>query len=63
VLGPTPPLIPRVKNRFREHMLLKGPIRQADKDAVLGAFRRLTEKRRGARAVDLRWDVDPESFF
>ncbi len=63
VLGPTPPLIPRVKNRFREHMLLKGPIRQADKEAVLGAFRRLTEKRRGARAIDLRWDVDPESFF
>jgi primosomal protein N' (replication factor Y) len=63
VLGPTPPLIPRVKNRFREHMLLKGPIRQADKDAVLAAFQGLVEKRRGARAIDLRWDVDPESFF
>jgi primosomal protein N' (replication factor Y) len=63
VLGPTPPLIPRVKNRFREHMLLKGPIRQADKDAVLAAFQGLAEKRRGARAIDLRWDVDPESFF
>ncbi|HEX5131953.1 MAG TPA: primosomal protein N' [Candidatus Krumholzibacteria bacterium] len=63
VLGPTPPLVPRVKNRFREHMLLKGPIRQADKDAVLAAFQRLTAKRRGASAIDLRWDVDPESFF
>ena len=63
VLGPTPPLIPRVKNRFREHMLLKGPLRQNDKDAVLEIFRRLTEKRRGARSIDLRWDVDPESFF
>ncbi len=63
VLGPTPPLIPRVKNRFREHMLLKGPLRQSDKDAVMETFRRLTEKRRGARAIDLRWDVDPESFF
>jgi primosomal protein N' (replication factor Y) (superfamily II helicase) len=63
VLGPAPPLIPRVKNRFREQILLKGTISQTDKDAVLGAFRRLTESRRGARGVDLRWDVDPESFF
>jgi primosomal protein N' (replication factor Y) len=63
VLGPTPPLIPRVKNRFREHMLLKGPVRQADKDAVLEVYRRLTTGRRGASAIDLRWDVDPESFF
>ena len=63
VLGPTPPLIARVKNRFREHMLLKGPIRQNDKEAVLEGFRRLAEKRRGARSIDLRWDVDPESFF
>ena len=62
VLGPTAPLIPRVKNRFREQMLLKGPIAQTDKDVVLGAYRRLIEKRKGTRAIELRWDVDPESF-
>jgi len=63
VLGPTAPLIPRVKNRYREQMLLKGPIGQADKDAVLGAYRRIMEKRKGTRAIELRWDVDPESFL
>jgi primosomal protein N' (replication factor Y) len=63
VLGPAPPLVPRVRNRHREHILLKGRIAQTDKDAVLGAFRRMAESRRGARAIELRWDVDPESFF
>jgi len=63
VLGPTPPLVPRVKNRYREQMLLKGPITQAQKDAVLAAHRHILERRKGARAIDLRWDVDPDSFL
>jgi primosomal protein N' (replication factor Y) len=63
VLGPSPPLVPRVKNRFREQILLKGAVTQAHKDTTLEAFRRLTEKRSGASGIDLRWDVDPESFF
>lgn len=63
VLGPAPPLVPRVKNRFREQMLLKGAIRQADKDAVLGAFRDLVSKGRGRSQIELRWDVDPEAFL
>jgi primosomal protein N' (replication factor Y) len=63
VLGPTAPLIPRVKNRYREQMLLKGAVTQPDKDAVLGACRRILERRKGARAIELRWDVDPEAFL
>jgi primosomal protein N' len=63
VLGPTPPLVPRVKNRYREQMLLKGPIGQADKDGVLAAFRRIRDRRKGSSGIDLRWDVDPESFL
>jgi primosomal protein N' len=61
--APAPPLVARVKNRFREQMLLKGAISQSDKDAVLGAFRDLTGKGRGRSSIDLRWDVDPEMFL
>ncbi len=63
VLGPSPPLVARVKNRFREQILLKGAITQVHKDSVMATFRRLSESRRGGSAIDLRWDVDPESFF
>jgi hypothetical protein len=44
-------------------MLLKGPIQQTDKDAVLAAFKDLTAKGRGKSGIDLRWDVDPETFL
>jgi primosomal protein N' (replication factor Y) len=63
VLGPSPPLVARVKNRFREQILLKGAVNQSVKDAVLAAFRRLVERRPGGSGVALRWDVDPESFL
>ncbi|MGD8869862.1 MAG: primosomal protein N' [Gemmatimonadales bacterium] len=63
VLGPAPPLVARVKNRYREQILIKGAVSQGDKDAVLAAWNDVVGTRRGARAVDLRWDVDPESFF
>jgi len=63
VLGPAPPLVARVKNRFREQMMLKGAISQSDKDAVLDAFRELVGRGRGRSTIDLRWDVDPESFL
>jgi primosomal protein N' (replication factor Y) len=61
VLGPAPPLVPRVKNRYREQILIKGRITGADKERVLAAYREIAGKR--PRRVDLRWDVDPESFF
>jgi primosomal protein N' (replication factor Y) len=63
VLGPTPPLVPRIKNRYREQMLLKGAISQSDKDAVLAVFKDLVGKGRGRSGIDLRWDVDPETFL
>jgi primosomal protein N' (replication factor Y) len=63
LLGPAPPLVARIKNRYREQLLLKGPIAQTDKDAVRAAYEEVANRRRGASAVDLRWDVDPESFF
>ena len=63
ILGPTPPLIARVKNRHREQLLIKGMLTQAEKDSVLAAFGDVTARRKRASSVDLRCDVDPESFF
>lgn len=63
VLGPAPPLVPRVKNRYWEQILVKGNLTSAEKDGILVSFQRIAERRKVARAVDLRWDVDPESFF
>ena len=63
VLGPAPPLVARVKNRFREQILLKGAIAQPNKETALAIFKRLVESHRGAKSLDVRWDVDPESFF
>jgi len=62
VLGPAPPLVPRVKNRYREQVLIKGTLGPEDKARALEAFRRVQGARRGG-AIELRWDVDPESFF
>ena len=63
VLGPVSPLVPRVKNRYREHVLIKGRLTDSVKSTVLASFGRVVETERGGRSVDLRWDVDPESFF
>jgi primosomal protein N' (replication factor Y) len=63
VLGPAPPVVARVKNRYREQVLIKGRLNQADKDLALDLYRRIIERRNLARYIDLRWDVDPESFF
>jgi primosomal protein N' (replication factor Y) len=63
VLGPAPPVVARVKNRYREQILIKGPLSQADKDLALDLYRRIVERRGFSRTIDLRWDVDPESFL
>jgi primosomal protein N' (replication factor Y) len=60
VLGPVPPLIPRVKNRYRQQVLIKGDLVNADKSALLDAYQRVAESLPGGRSVELRWDVDPE---
>ena len=62
ILGPVPPPVERVKNRFREHLLIKGELSTSHKNEILGMYRRITGRERGGRAVELRWDVDPESF-
>jgi primosomal protein N' (replication factor Y) len=63
VLGPTPPLVARVKNRFREQMLIKGTLSRDEKRKVLALLDDITGRVKGASSVELRWDVDPESFF
>lgn len=62
VLGPVPPVVARVKNRFREHVLIRGLITNKDKIRMLEAFSETVVKARRGRTVDLRWDVDPEAF-
>lgn len=62
VLGPTPPLVARVRNKFREQLLFKGDLRQGDKDGILDAYKAIIERRKLTRTIELRWDVDPESF-
>jgi primosomal protein N' len=63
VLGPAPPLVARVKNRFREQMLIKGTLSRDEKGRVLALLDDITGRVKGASSVELRWDVDPESFF
>jgi primosomal protein N' (replication factor Y) len=63
VLGPAPPVVARVKNRYREQILIKGDLNQACKDLVLDLYRKIIERRKFGRVIELRWDVDPESFL
>jgi primosomal protein N' (replication factor Y) len=62
VLGPVPPPIERVKNRYRLQVLIKGALTTAIRKELLESYQSMAEKHRGGRGVDLRWDVDPESF-
>jgi len=63
VLGPTPPLVARIKNRYREQILIKGNLNQSDKRMALDLYQKIIDRRKLARSIELRWDVDPESFF
>jgi primosomal protein N' (replication factor Y) len=63
VLGPTPPVVARVKSRYREQVLIKGGLNQADKDGILASYREIVDRRKLSRTIELRWDVDPETFF
>jgi primosomal protein N' (replication factor Y) len=62
VLGPVPPLVARVKNRFRLQLLIKGRLTTAEKSSLLRKFAAATASVPGGRSVELRWDVDPESL-
>jgi len=63
ILGPTEPLVARIRGRFRDQILIKGTLSQTEKDAALDAYTKVSSNRPGGRTVDLRWDVDPESFL
>jgi primosomal protein N' (replication factor Y) len=63
LLGPSPPLVPRIRNRHREHVLIKGDFTAADKKEMLAVFSKVAAAAPNGRSVELRWDVDPESFF
>jgi primosomal protein N' (replication factor Y) len=65
ILGPASPPVERVNNRYREHVLIKGRLTAAAKNEFLAAYRRLIEggRRSAGGAIELRWDVDPESFM
>jgi len=63
LLGPSPPLVPRVRNRHREHILIKGDFSAADKREMLAVFHKVAAAQPNGRSVELRWDVDPESFY
>jgi primosomal protein N' (replication factor Y) len=63
VLGPVQPVVARVKNRYREQILIKGDLVSTDKVALLDAFKRVAEDEPGGRSIELRWDVDPEAFL
>ena len=62
-LGPVPPVVARVKNRYREHLLIRGQVATRDKRLILDAFDGVAKQVPGGRSVDLRWDVDPEAFY
>ncbi|MFH1756104.1 MAG: primosomal protein N', partial [Candidatus Latescibacterota bacterium] len=63
LLGPTPPVVPRIRNRFREQVLIKGNFSDAEKRGMLDLFDQVAAKEPNGRSVDMRWDVDPESFY
>lgn len=63
LLGPAPPLIPRLKGRFREQILLKGALTARQKERALELFEAVSSEIKGGRSVDLKWDVDPRSFY
>jgi primosomal protein N' (replication factor Y) len=63
VLGPVQPVVARIKNRYREQLLIRGQISRQDKARILNAYGEVAERIKGGRGVELRWDVDPEAFL
>jgi primosomal protein N' (replication factor Y) len=63
VLGPGLPLLPKLRGRHRRQILIKGRPTVEQKRRALERFEACRKAVRGGRAVELRWDVDPQSFF
>ncbi|UCG51093.1 MAG: primosomal protein N' [Candidatus Latescibacterota bacterium] len=63
ILGPAPPPIERVKNRYRNQVLIKGKLTGSQKRELLSLYQKVADRERGGSSVEIRWDVDPESFY
>lgn len=60
VLGPAPAIFPRINNRYRFQLLIKGSLRKAEKSWLVDCMESF---RAGFRGVEVLHDVDPESLF
>ncbi len=62
ILGPVPPLIERLKGRYRQQVLLKGRLTGGAKQEAQNILQVVKTRIKGGGQIELRWDVDPESF-
>jgi primosomal protein N' len=60
VLGPAPAVFPRLQDRFRFQILVKGELRRGEKTWLADCIRSLKESYRG---VDVVHDFDPVSMY
>ena len=60
ILGPAPAVFPRLKDRFRFQVLIKGTFGRKEKDWLAECLRSFKEEFRG---VDVVHDVDPVSMY
>jgi primosomal protein N' (replication factor Y) len=60
LLGPAPAVFPRLQDRFRFQILIKGTLTKREKAWMAACLRRLKE---GYRGVDVVHDVDPVSMY
>ena len=56
ILGPAPGVFPRINDRYRVQLLIKGTLNKNEKNWLVEC---LTSFRLGFRAVDVLHDVDP----
>jgi len=60
VLGPAPAVFPRLHDKYRFQILIKGTLNRREKKWLVGV---LNELRAGIRGVDVFHDVDPVSVY
>ena len=60
ILGPAPAVFPRLKDRFRYQILIKGTLGRKEKEWLGVCLRSFKE---GFRGVDVIHDVDPVSMY
>ena len=60
VLGPAPGVFPRINDRYRYQLLIKGSLRKREKTWLIDC---LESFRTGFRGIEVMHDVDPVSLF